>query len=210
MSSFTEKLVVSLEPNGKRWKLEKEFSYYTDLLGERKTFTVLAGFETDFASIPKFLIGLPIFKWRDKFNKASVVHDWLYHTKEVDRKTADRIFLEALLVLEIPRWKAYFFYWAVRLFGWTHWKKPKGGLTMRYLPFPFIGLFFVLSSYSGAVQFSCPNKGVITIWEVETTKEGEVFCAKQKLQFSGSITLPDPKQGEVYTLKCQKPKGGDK
>jgi len=128
MSSFTEKLIVSLEPNGKRWKLEKEFSYYTDLLGERKTFTVPTGFETDFASIPKFLLGLPIFKWRDKFNKAAVVHDWLYHTKEVDRKTADRIFLEGLLVLGIPRWKAYLFYVTVRLFGWTHWRKKQGGI----------------------------------------------------------------------------------
>ena len=128
MSSFTEKLIVSLESNGKRWKLEKEFSYYTDLLGERKTFTVPAGFETDFASIPKPLLALPLIRWRDKFNKASVIHDWLYCTKKVDRKTADRIFLEALLVLGIPRWKAYLFYAAVRLFGWTHWKKPKGGI----------------------------------------------------------------------------------
>ena len=129
MSSFTRKLVVSLEPNGKRWKLEKEFSYYTDLLGERRTFTVPAGFETDFASIPKPLLALPFIRWRDKFNKAAVVHDWLYHTKEVDRKTADQIFLEALLVLGIPRWKAYLFYAAVRLFGWTHWKKkPVGGI----------------------------------------------------------------------------------
>ena len=129
MSSFTRKLIVSLEPNGKKWRLEEDFEYYTDLLGERRTFTVPAGFETDFASIPKFLIGLPIFKWRDKFNKAAVIHDHLYHTGEVDRKTADRIFLEALLVLGIPRWKAYLFYGAVRLFGWTHWKKkPVGGI----------------------------------------------------------------------------------
>ena len=125
MSSFTRKLVVSLEPNGKRWKLEELFEYYTDLLGERKTFTVPAGFETDFASIPKPLLALPFIRWRHKFNKAAVIHDWLYYTKEVDRKTADRIFLEALLVLGIPRWKAYLFYAAVRLFGWTHWEKKK-------------------------------------------------------------------------------------
>jgi len=128
MSSFTRKLVVSLEPNGKRWRLVEDFKYYTDLLGERKTFTVPAGFETDFASIPKPLLALPFIRWRDKFNKAAVVHNWLYHTQEVDRKTADRIFLEALLVLGIPRWKAYLFYAAVRLFGWTHWKKPVGGI----------------------------------------------------------------------------------
>ena len=73
---------------------------------------------------------------------------------------------------------------------------------------PIVGLF-LLPTIGGAVQFNCPQKGIVTVWEVKTTKEGEVFCAKQKLQFSGSIALPDPKQGEVYTLQC-KPKGGDK
>ena len=122
MSSFTKKLIVSLEPNGRKWKLEEEFSYYTILNGEKKTFTVPKGFETDFASIPKIFISLPFIKWKDKFNKAAVVHDWLYNIKEVDRKTADKIFLEAMLVLGIPRWKAYLFYIVVRLFGWSHWK----------------------------------------------------------------------------------------
>ena len=79
---------------------------------------------------------------------------------------------------------------------------------MRYLP--FIGLLFILSSYSGAVQFSCPQKGVVTVWKVKETSYGEVFCAKQKLTFSGNIALPDPKEGEVYTLKCIQQKGGEK
>jgi len=72
------------------------------------------------------------------------------------------------------------------------------------------GLFLLPTIATAAVQFNCPQKGVVTVWEVKTTKEGEVFCAKQKLQFSGSIALPDPKQGEVYTLKCKPNKGGDK
>ena len=74
---------------------------------------------------------------------------------------------------------------------------------------PIVGLF-LLPTIGGAVQFSCPQKGVVTVWEVKNTPSGEVFCSKQKLQFTGVIALPDPKQGEVYTLKCQKPKGGDK
>jgi len=55
--------------------------------------------------------------------KVAVVHDWLYHTKEIPRYLADRIFLEALLVLGIPRWKAYLFYIVVRLFGWMRWRR---------------------------------------------------------------------------------------
>ena len=67
---------------------------------------------------------------------------------------------------------------------------------MRYLP--LIGsLLFTLPTIGGAVQFSCPQKGVITIWEVKETQTGEVFCAKQKFTFSGSIALPS-KRGGLY------------
>jgi len=117
---FKDKLVVSLESDGKKWKLERPFTYYTLLFGEPYYITIPEGFETDFASIPK--IFMPFLKWKDKFNKASVVHDWLYHTKLFDRKTADKIFLEAMEVLGIPKWKRYLFYWMVRLFGWWRWR----------------------------------------------------------------------------------------
>lgn len=123
MSRFTEKLVVSLESDGKHWVLEAEFEYYTDILGERVYIKVPAGFETDFASIPKIFHSF--IEDRDKYNKASVVHDWLYNSKIYDRKTADRIFLEAMLVLGINKVKAYFFYYTVRLFGWIFWRRRK-------------------------------------------------------------------------------------
>jgi hypothetical protein len=123
VSSFTKEVIVSPKKDGKRWELKEEFEYYTDLLGERRVFKVPPGFVTDFASIPKPFLALPFITYHDKFNKAAVIHDWLYHTKEVQRKVADRIFLEGLLVLGIPKWKAYLFYAVVRLFGWTHWKR---------------------------------------------------------------------------------------
>lgn len=123
MSRFTDKLVVSLEKDGEHWVLEADFEYYTDLLGERVYINVPQGFETDFASIPK--IFLPLIAYKDKFNKAAVVHDWLYRSKVYDRKTADRIFLEAMLVLNINKFKAYLFYYTVRLFGWIFWNRSK-------------------------------------------------------------------------------------
>lgn len=119
MSKFTEKLVVSLQ-DGDRWRLEKEFEYYTDITGERKYIHVPEGFETDFASIPK--VFLPFLRYRDKFNKASVIHDYLYRSKMFDRKTSDRIFLEGMKVLGIGK-RRYLFYWAVRLFGWLYWRR---------------------------------------------------------------------------------------
>ena len=69
---------------------------------------------------------------------------------------------------------------------------------------PIVGLFLLPTITMGAVQFSCPQKGEVTVWKVKNTTNGEILCAKQKFQFTGAIALPDPKQGEVYTLKCEK------
>ncbi|MBX0311338.1 MAG: DUF1353 domain-containing protein [Sulfurihydrogenibium sp.] len=108
--------------DGKKWKLSEKFSVYTEVLGEEKVWIeVEEGFTTDFASIPK--IFLPFLQWKDKFNKASVVHDWLYHSKMFDRKTSDKIFLELQIALGINKYKAYTFYFMVRLFGWLYWRK---------------------------------------------------------------------------------------
>lgn len=108
--------------DGKKWRLSEKFSVYTEQLGEEKVwFEVEEGFETDFASIPKIFI--PFLEWRDKFNKASVIHDYLYNTKITTRKQADKIFLELMLVLGINKYKAYLFYFTVRLFGWLYWRK---------------------------------------------------------------------------------------
>jgi hypothetical protein len=115
-------LKVELEANGKKWRLSEKFVVYTEQAGEEKVWIeVEEGFETDFASIPKIFI--PFLEWRDKFNKASVVHDWLYHTKQFDRKTADKIFLELMLALGINKYKAYIFYYMVRMFGWLYWRR---------------------------------------------------------------------------------------
>ena len=118
---LTTPLIVRLEPNGAKWKIAEPFSAYTDIPEKREWIHVPVDFETDFASIPKVFI--PFLQWKDKFNKASVVHDYLYYTKQYPRHIADKIFLELQLALGIEKWKAYTFYIVVRLFGWTHWNK---------------------------------------------------------------------------------------
>jgi hypothetical protein len=68
-------LRLELENDGKRWRLIERFSVYTYQFGEEKVWIEIPeGFMTDFASIPKIFI--PFLEWRDKFNKASVVHDF--------------------------------------------------------------------------------------------------------------------------------------
>jgi hypothetical protein len=82
---------------------------------------VPAGFVTDYASIPWLLT--PIFHPRGRYNRAAVVHDYLYKTGAVSRAVADAIFLEAMQILGVGFCRRYLMYWAVRRFGWIHYKK---------------------------------------------------------------------------------------
>ncbi len=153
MSSFTTPLIVTPLPDGKNWKLYRSFSYHVGSKYSKTVIKVPAGFVTDFASIPQFLIavsgllslaagnyfGLPwltvlgiiailaaalLPKW-DKYGKAAVIHDYLYNTKTVSRKMADIIFLEAMDVLKVNTIVAHSMYGAVRLVGWLAWKRRK-------------------------------------------------------------------------------------
>ena len=128
MSSFTSPLIVSVLPDGKHWRLERPFTYRIGSRYSRTYVKVPRGFITDWASIPKFLFWL--LPWWAKFNKAPVLHDWLYKTKRImgkpiTRKEADDVFLEAMVV----QWRHHRFhnalarleYIAVRVFAWLVW-----------------------------------------------------------------------------------------
>jgi hypothetical protein len=115
-----------------------------------ETIIVPAGFETDFASIPWGLWNLfpPLGPWA----RPAIIHDFLYATAgdglwprgkglvlmrnwitgpirktwcapTYSRKEADRVFLEALGVVEppVPAWRRQVMYRAVRLGGGKGW-----------------------------------------------------------------------------------------
>lgn len=137
MSSFTEPLVGTFDPNGRDFVLRKTFTYYTELkpaetvseevatVGEdgKLYITAREGFSTDFASVPRIFWSVvgPI----GKHTKASVIHDWLYFHTAGSRKWADQVFLEAMKVSGTPWWKRRLCYRAVRLFGWAPWRRYK-------------------------------------------------------------------------------------
>lgn len=74
MSSFTKELVVSPEPDGRKWRLKEDFEYYTDL--KHDYVKIPKEFLTDFASIPRiFWIFLP--PYQKLYGKAAIVHDYL-------------------------------------------------------------------------------------------------------------------------------------
>lgn len=112
-------LVVSpVDAEMRKWRLLQDT---TICLEDGRCFRIPRGFITDFASVPRVLWWL--FPPMGRYGKAALVHDYLYYTKDVSRVEADRIFLHAMLMMGVARWKAHLMYIAVRLFGWTRWRR---------------------------------------------------------------------------------------
>ncbi len=132
-NSFLTPLVVEVMESGKRFRLYNEFTYRLQRLGTGKGFTinVPAGFETDFASIPRiFRIIIPKL---GRYNKAAVLHDAIYQGQHqlktslgcpmrFTRKQADTIFLDGMKELGVAKWKRRLMYWAVRIGGRWAWR----------------------------------------------------------------------------------------
>lgn len=83
-----------------------------------------AGFLTDGASVPRGLWNIiPPF---GRYNKAALLHDFLYKTgrmnrARVTRKQADEIFLAAMVALDVPGWQRWAMYAGVRVGAWRAW-----------------------------------------------------------------------------------------
>lgn len=112
MSQFSDRPIVQFVGDG-IWTLHTELSYASDLMGQ--TITVPAGFQTDFASVPRFFWRL--FPPTGNYCPAAVIHDWLYRMTDVDRKLCDDVFLEGMAVLGVNWITRYTIYRAVRIFG---------------------------------------------------------------------------------------------
>ena len=125
MSEFTAPLEVRrLQGHGDLWATLRDVPYWTNCRESEEPlevrcvtcYTVPAGFTTDFASIPRLfwsIVGHPA----GQYAQAAVLHDWLYRTKAVPRAEADRIFREAMEVLEVPAWQRWIMWSAVRVAG---------------------------------------------------------------------------------------------
>lgn len=122
MSSYTSDLVVTPMPNGRDWKVKRKFSFYIGEEKDQNIITVPCNFITDFASVPTWLSFIfpriiTFLPRIGKAAKASVLHDYLYQTHEKTRKEADDIFLEAMQISGVGKYR-YLYYYAVRYFGW--------------------------------------------------------------------------------------------
>jgi len=115
---FNDSLQVEVLPGGRCVRLINSFKV---TLAVGRMITVPAGFETDFASVPRLFWRI-IPPW-GRYSSAAVVHDYLYATASVTRYEADRIFLDLMKRLGVPFWKRRLMYRAVRLGGWASWKR---------------------------------------------------------------------------------------
>ena len=117
MAGFKEWAAIRKVHDGKfHWKLVNNLVYHAE---DGNSYTVVAGFLTDLATIPRIL--WPVFSPMDSFLSASVLHDYLYSTHRLKRKEADGLFLQAMKYSNVPLWKRQIIYRAVRLFGGSHY-----------------------------------------------------------------------------------------
>ncbi|ENM1949528.1 DUF1353 domain-containing protein [Citrobacter braakii] len=101
-------------PDDYRWRLVEPFEFrLTDSPDD--VIHDLVGNVTDQASIPRLLWS--VFPPHGRYAKAAIIHDWMYDNGLRTKKAADRIFLDGMVVLGVPRWRRLMMYCAVRFFG---------------------------------------------------------------------------------------------
>lgn len=126
MSAFLSALEVELVSDATNsgrgtWRLTAPLVYQSDVA--KQTFTVPAGFETDFASVPR--VALAFMLCGDSAHAASAVHDALYTYHWVTRDIADAVLREAALVSGVPAYRAFLLWAGVRIGGGgSHWNGP--------------------------------------------------------------------------------------
>ena len=105
-------IVKPIGVDGKRWELVQSFTYQ----GATDTFSVPAGFTTDFASVPRpFVWLLPRY---GRWTKAAVLHDYLWdlsRKNQFRKHDADGIFNRALRELGVPYLRRWLMWAAVRV-----------------------------------------------------------------------------------------------
>ncbi|EKZ9425997.1 DUF1353 domain-containing protein [Salmonella enterica] len=119
MSKFTTPAILEMLGHY-NWRVHEPFSFWL-IDDESDVIEVPAGFVTDLATVPRiFWIFLPP---DGKYAKAAIIHDYLYDNALRTKKEADKIFLDGMTVLGVPKWKRMVMYRAVRLFGKGMYKK---------------------------------------------------------------------------------------
>jgi Protein of unknown function (DUF1353) len=107
--SFGAEDVVVREVDARFWELVVPITYD----GNADSFSVPAGFQTDFASVPRPLVWLlPRY---GAYTKSAILHDFLCTTAVVSRADADGLFRRSMRELGVPFVRRWMMWAAVRL-----------------------------------------------------------------------------------------------
>lgn len=119
---FKTQLVVRLvnDEDSGVWRLEAPLVYVGEWTG---VLCIPVGFETDFASVPRFLFTYMLTG--NTAHEAAVVHDYLYRTPDfpITREDADKTMREAMEVTGVPAWRRTLIYAGVRAGGASAFKE---------------------------------------------------------------------------------------
>lgn len=117
MGKFLTPLIAEKigEPNAlgrAKWRLKETLRFDSDYLDE--VIEVPAGFETDYASVPR----LPVAYWLtgDTAHAAATVHDYMVQhrtTNSAEWRDAARVFAEAMRAEQVAPWRRSAMYWIV-------------------------------------------------------------------------------------------------
>jgi hypothetical protein len=106
---------------------KSEYSLLKDVVVESLNYkiTVMKGLEFDGASIPKAFWSIVGSPFTGNYTRSALVHDALYMSESLDRKTCDNIFLDLMRQDGVSLVKRTLMYLAVRVGGYFVWKKHK-------------------------------------------------------------------------------------
>lgn len=114
---FTPLYSQKVGHSGRRatWQLVERLIF--DDRPESYIWTVPAGFQTDYASVPRVPFLFLIFG--DYAHASATLHDYLRSIKSLPPKVANEIFYRAMLAERVPHWRAWMMYMAVCIpFSW--------------------------------------------------------------------------------------------
>lgn len=114
--AFKSSLII-VDDFGLPYQLYQELIYSSKRLG--RDIVVPVGFWTDLASIPKGFWN--ILPKSERYDRAAVLHDYLYQFNGCSRADADGVLEEAMKDLNVNGLKLRIIYLGVRAGGWKKW-----------------------------------------------------------------------------------------
>ena len=122
-SEFRTELVPELKHDRDDvWIIREPLVYYSELFNIE--IIVPAGFETDFASVPRMPIAYQM--WGNRAHREATLHDYLYRKDSVPvvpLAVANEMFFEAMGATGKPNRIKYPMWWGVVIGGWTAYHK---------------------------------------------------------------------------------------